>query len=48
MSFNLLCQSLVAHAEAVKLVLKAKPQSAVVDADHSVDFDSGDAVDLKV
>lgn len=43
-SFNLLCQTIVAHTEAVKFVLKAKPQSAVVDADHFIDFNPRDAV----
>lgn len=48
MSLNLLHQTVVAHAEAVKFVFKAKPQSAVVDADHSIDFNPRDAVNLKV
>lgn len=47
-SFNLLCRAIVAHAEAVKSVLKAQPQSAVVDADHPADVNPGDAVSLKV
>lgn len=48
LSLNLLRQTIVAHTEAVKSVLKAKPQSAVVDADHSIDFNPWDAVNLKV
>lgn len=48
LSFNLLRQTIAAHTEAVKSVLKAKPQSAVADADHSIDFNPRDAVKLKI
>lgn len=48
LSCNLLRQTIAAHTEAVKSVLKAKPQSAVADADHSIDFNPRDAVNLKI
>lgn len=46
--FNLLHQTIVACAEAVKFVLKAKPQSIVVDADHSIDLNPRDPMNHKV
>lgn len=39
---------LFAGQKGVKFVLKAKPQSTVVDADNSVDLNASDAVNLKV
>lgn len=44
MGFYLLHQTVVTCAEAVKFVLKAKPQSIVADADDSIDLNPRDAV----
>lgn len=45
---NLLRQASVGCAEAIVFVLKAKPQSSVVDADDSIDLNPRDSVTCKV